>query len=81
MREERKRQEERERLRAKQDLERMRWTNMARDKQEEKKAADILEAELKSLTTQAQLGDKEAQLKLDEIKRYGQGPRPYTGNS
>jgi hypothetical protein len=80
-REERKRQEERERLRHKQDLDRKRWTDMARAKQEDKKAADILEAEMKSLTLRAQLGDKEAQIKLDEIKKSGQGPRPYTGQS
>jgi len=79
LREERLKQEVRERERRKQDLERMRWQDMAKQKQEERTAANILEAEMKSLNHQASMGDKEAIEKLAQIKKYGLGPAPYTG--
>jgi hypothetical protein len=79
VRQERLRLEERERVRHKQDLERMRWQVMAKEKQDEKTQANIQEAELKSLQLQASMGDKDAIDKLAQMKKHGLGPAPYTG--
>lgn len=81
LREERKRQEEKERMRHKQELERKRVMDMAVAKQKERKDKETLDAEMKSLALQAALGDRDAAEKLEEMKRSGQGARPYTGNS
>lgn len=81
LRQERLKKEEADRIRHRQDLERQRWQNMAREKQNAKKQVDIEAAELKSLEVQAALGDKAAQEKLAEIKKYGLGPAPYTGEN